>query len=164
MVRFARSLVLLAAAVAAAGCGSVYVVPEDVTGTIVDITRAPLPGAQVLVGDTLTTTDEAGHFTVKGVTPPYDLAVAYLDIGVHTTSGNVYLGMTDRAPTVLCRMFGPGSAPHDSSATLSVVLPAAEHQHGPGMGGRRGDGQPGMGRRSVCQRAHPARRCGRSRW
>lgn len=125
MTRFLRFLAVFIAAIAVAGCsGSVAVAPEDIRGTIVDGTRAPLPGVQVLVGDTLTTTDEAGHFTVHDVSPPYDLAIATPSFG--STTGNVYLGMTDPTPTVLSRVRGPEAPALSGSATLSVVLPAAD--------------------------------------
>jgi hypothetical protein len=125
MMRYVRSLVLLVAAIAIAGCsGSVVVVPEDITGTVVDSTRAPWPGQQVLVGDTLTTTDEAGHFTVHGVTPPYDLATASFSSQIN--EGDVYVGMYDPAPTVLVRGLAPGSVLPGGSMTLTVVLPAAD--------------------------------------
>jgi hypothetical protein len=121
MTRFPQSLAFFLSAVAAMGCGSVYVVPEDVTGTIVDVTKAPLPGVKVLVGDTLTTTDEAGHFTVHDVAPPYDLAISYSTDAASV--GYVYLGMTAPAPTVVSPvLFAPGT-PH-GSATLTFTLPA----------------------------------------
>ncbi len=112
---------LLAAAFAVTGCGargSLGIPTEDVTGTIVDVTKAPLPGVQVLVGGTLTTTDEAGRFTVHDVSLPYDLAID------SSTSdepfGYVYLGMTDPAPTVVLRLlFAPGT--QHGSATLTGV-------------------------------------------
>jgi hypothetical protein len=119
MTHFLRFLSVFVAAVAIAGCGSVSIAPEDVTGTIVDITRAPWPGRQVLVGDTLTTTDEAGHFTVHNVSPPYDLAIAD-----PIPWGEVYVGMTDPAPTVVSRGLAPGT--QHGSMTLTVVLPAAD--------------------------------------
>jgi hypothetical protein len=71
-----RSLAIFILAIATVGCGSVWVVPEDVTGTIVDGWQTPWPGRQVLVGDTLTTTGEAGHFTVHDVPWPTSESVA----------------------------------------------------------------------------------------
>jgi hypothetical protein len=121
MTHFLRSLAIFTAAIAIAGCGSVSVVPADITGTIVDTAKAPWPGRQVLVGDTLTTTDEAGHFTVHDVSPPYDLAIAS-----GTTMGDVYVGMSDPAPMVVSRGIAPGSPAQSGSMTVTVVLPAAD--------------------------------------
>lgn len=103
MTQLLRALTIFLAAVPMAGCGSVLLEPEDITGTILDINKTPWPGRQVLVNDTLTTTDEAGRFTVHDVTLPYDLAIA------SGTWGDVYVGMTDLAPTVVSRGIAPGS-------------------------------------------------------
>jgi len=124
MTHFLRSLTLLIATLALAGCGTVVVVPEDIHGTIVDITNAPWPGRQVLVGDTLTTTDEAGHFTVHDVLPPYDLALAFNTPVI--TRGDVYVGMTDPAPTVVSWALAPASLVNGGSMTVTVVLPEAD--------------------------------------
>jgi hypothetical protein len=117
----------LAAAFAVTGCGArgslgTSDAPEDVRGTIVDVTKKPLSGVPVLVGDTVTTTDEAGHFTVHDVSPPYDLAIDFSKSDY--ARGDVYLGMTDPAPTVVNRLlFAPGT--QHGTATLTGVLPAA---------------------------------------
>jgi hypothetical protein len=120
MTRLLRILSIFLAAIPIAGCGSVLLEPEDITGTIVDINKTPWPGRPVLVNDTLTTTDEAGHFTVHGVSPPYDLAIA------SGTWGQVFVGMTDPAPTVVSWGLAPGSWAQRGSMTLTVELPAAD--------------------------------------
>jgi hypothetical protein len=120
-----RILAIFIASIAIAGCGARSPLDaasshEDVTGTIVDVTNTPWPGRQVLVGDTLATTDEAGHFKVRDVAFPYDLAINA------THDADVYVGMSDPAPTVFSQGLAPGSPARSGSMTLTVVLPAAD--------------------------------------
>jgi hypothetical protein len=130
MISFLRSLVVFMAAIALAGCGGLVVVDriDDVTGTIVDFRKTPWPNRQILVGDTLTTTDEAGHFTVHNVAFPYNLAIAAeVPSGGHNVAiGDVFVGMSDPAPTVSSWGHSPISPVQSGSTTVTVVLPAAD--------------------------------------
>jgi hypothetical protein len=117
-----RSAAVLLVAMAATACGTVEIEiePEDVSGTVVDQAGAPLPGAHVLVGDTVTITDQAGRFQASGVTLPYDVAIQTDQV----SSAFVFLGMSGPAATYrFGGVFAPGSV---ARGKVSVTLPTVD--------------------------------------
>ena len=113
--RFLPSLLLLAAA-----CGSTIEEERPVSGTVVDRAGAPVVFTHVKIGDSVTNTDTAGHFTVNDVPGTYDVAIG----GSTLTIPNVYLGMSTRTP--LFRVFGIVNPTGIESATVKVTLPSAD--------------------------------------
>lgn len=91
---------LLAVGPTLTGCTSTG--PEDVgitiEGTVVDEYLRPATNTGVfLVGRPMVTTDDAGAFSVSGVTPPYDVIV-----GLNAERGViVYVGLTGTRPTIV---------------------------------------------------------------
>jgi hypothetical protein len=105
----------------ACACGpTIDAAPETISGTVVDEVGVPVPSARVRVGDTLTSTDAAGHFTVTGAPGSYDVTIA----GDSFPFPHVYLGMSTQMP--LFRLIGTMSPAETSRATVMVTLPAAD--------------------------------------
>ena len=96
--------------------------PGDPTvrGTVIDFWGTPVPNMPLMVGDTLTNTDEDGEFVVENVTDSYDVGLAF-DIpysGNPRAKAYVFQGLTRRDPTIQLRQA------FDPRYTRVVVTPS----------------------------------------
>ena len=72
---------------------------ETVTGRVVDRFMQPLDMVTVAIGDTMTTTNGNGSFTVQGVEMPYD-AIVVTDGAQQHKHGYEFVGLTRSDPTL----------------------------------------------------------------
>lgn len=86
----------------------------EVSGRVVGTAGDGLPGMRVAIGGKTRVTDAEGRFSIPGVTPPYDLAVA--SSGIPPTAG-VYHGLTRPDPTLVFLFSAAGTEP--STGVLS---------------------------------------------
>lgn len=110
----------------------------DVQGTVVDLFREPVGGAQVTIAGTTTTAAADGSFTVSGVTRPYDVIVTVPGKNeVHDFVGlsrtNPFLPLLDQAVTPPDGASVSGTitnAAANTSTQLAEVAFASPRAHG----------------------------------
>jgi hypothetical protein len=96
--------------------------PGDPTvhGKVIDFWGTPVPNMPLMVGDTLTNTDEDGEFVVEEVANTYDVELAF-DIpynGNPRAKAYLFHGLTRRDPTIQLRQA------FDIRSARAVVTPA----------------------------------------
>jgi hypothetical protein len=109
---------------ALSACGSVEVI-DTLSGTVVDGQGAPAPDVRVKVGDSLVTTDAAGHFTVSAVSSPYDVTLIPKDL----QTPYIFLGLTGSDPTLVVYDRRLNPAQDGQSATILLDLPVDPAAH-----------------------------------
>ncbi|HZW90299.1 MAG TPA: carboxypeptidase-like regulatory domain-containing protein, partial [Myxococcaceae bacterium] len=102
--------VTASAGAALTASGTVTVLPSsstiEVAGRVLGMPGNPLPGMSVAIGASKVTTDADGRFSISGVTPPYEVAVAAP--GTPPVAG-IYHGLTRPDPTLVFLFFvSPG--------------------------------------------------------
>lgn len=95
-------------------------VPIDIHGFVKDYYGQAYPNAIVKIGSAITSSDANGQFTIRGITPPYDISVIMTTYNLAVT----YQGVTRPDPRLL--YFGVLNSYH--SATLSGSIPAVDNR------------------------------------
>ncbi len=110
-----------------------------VSGTLVDGTGQPVSGVAIAIGEaTPVNTDSAGHFSIAGVKPPYELTV----IDAAAKSAVVYKGLTRADPKLLHLGAGEGlfhGAALSGYSTKASTTPAEPSRPLVRLPGGRGD-------------------------
>src|SRR5262249_20699853 len=89
-----------------------------VSGRVLDVSRAPVPGITVIIGDRTTVTDEDGRFSLADVPTPYVLTA----LSVASNEAVVYQGLTRPDPTILWRQ---SLTSNDMSGQIAGTVHAA---------------------------------------
>ncbi len=100
---------------------SITVVPPaevTVAGRVLGVPGNPLAGVTVAIGTRTTLTDADGHFSIPGVTPPYDLTL--VAPGDPPMAG-VYQGLTRPDPTLVFVLFDGLGTSHSGVVSGSVT-------------------------------------------
>ncbi len=90
----------------------------NVTGRVVDLIGAGIPGVTVVIGSSTSVTTADGSFTIAGVTTPYNAKIV-LASGSNPV-GIMYEGVTSENPV----FFGTGLPSTPNTAKLTVSIPA----------------------------------------
>lgn len=91
--------------------------PITVAGQILDSGGLPVENAPVAIGIQKTTTDASGHFTIAGVTTPYDLVT--VTVSNAGQLGIELKGLTRTDPTIVTSAVTPAGPPLVNQARVS---------------------------------------------
>lgn len=120
MHRITLSFLVLALASSLVACSSVVVDdPDTFSGTVDNTWGDPVSGVRVQVGESITTTDDAGGFEVPATVGPRDVALVLPD----TSAAYVYVGLTDQDQSFRLPVNAVNPTADDHATVLTVKFP-----------------------------------------
>ena len=101
---------------------TVRAVRIHVAGQVIGVLGNPAPGLTVSIGEQSTVTDEAGRFSLDGVSAPYSVTA----FSVASNEAVVYQGLTRTDPTILWRRpVGPLDRGAQVAGTIDGGIPVS---------------------------------------